>query len=67
MKYIVDNSINDCMYIEDVLYALCKVSIKYVLYPYDDEKKDGDYILINRKDKKIKAESSSGGINININ
>ena len=33
----------------------------------NDEKKDGDYILINGKDKKIKAESSSGGINININ
>ena len=33
----------------------------------NDDKKDGDYILINGKDKKIKAESSSGGINININ
>ena len=33
----------------------------------NDDKKDGDYILSNGKDKKITAESSSGGINININ
>lgn len=42
MKYIVDNSIDDCIYIKDVLCALCNVSIKYVLYPYEDEKKDGE-------------------------
>ena len=33
----------------------------------NDEKKDGDYILRTGKDKNIKAESSSGSINININ
>lgn len=33
----------------------------------NDEKKDGDYILSTGKDKKIKVETSSGGINININ
>ena len=33
----------------------------------NDEKKDGDYILNNGKDNKIKAETSSGSINININ
>lgn len=33
----------------------------------NDEKKDGDYILSTGKDKKIKVETSSGSINININ
>lgn len=39
MKIVIDNSVEDCKYIDDVIYALCKVNSKYFVYP-DNDKED---------------------------
>ncbi|MBR6187892.1 MAG: hypothetical protein IKQ59_02890 [Prevotella sp.] len=33
-KLVIENAVEDCKYIDDVICALCGVTSKYVLYPY---------------------------------
>ena len=35
MKFQINNSVTDCPYIDDILFALKNVDSKYALYPYD--------------------------------
>lgn len=39
MKFVIDCTVNDCKYLDDILCALARVDIKYVLYPSKDNYK----------------------------